>query len=408
MKPTPSRPSPSPSDALREERRALLHAGQNELLRLLGKDVAAVTALERKVVRDLRALAGRVDRARHEAAPDWEAGHGRMLRRVLEHVGKERVRHVQLKDGRWPPFPEPEDYFGEPDEDLGELGPGGDGQCSVSTYRVIETANHGPTVTTSPATAPQAVTQIAFDPTPGLNEVKLAAGITSDSKTADVLLEADASWRFNFHPPADSFYTVRPLAFLNGSWLLWPAGPGLEPSRGDLRVTVGLRVSQFDGPTLYEVASREVVVEAAVDESREGAILYSSVADGEPLELGVPLARELRTHVIVRCTVTLHLTGSGVIGVNLNDPKYYFRVPEVQIDHFNCHGLLPSERSRLSVRPSLAALRVDDEFALVVQADPPFDGSVLALRSTGAVSLEDSSVTMTDGVGVARITGREA
>jgi Domain of unknown function (DUF1929)/Glyoxal oxidase N-terminus len=404
MKPRDKRLTRSDVGTFRDEQRKILNTRQNEYFSLLGKDAKAAADLEKKTIAELRELAERMDERRHEQAPAWDVAHGGILDRLRKLSDAPRSRN--LDPTGFPPRPQPEDFFEEPMEDLPDFGPQ-EGLCSVTTTRLDTTANHGETITKSPQSSKNSVAEINFDPTPGLNEVKMSVGIDNESKTADVAITAEAAWLFHFDPPAEGLYTIRPLAFLNGLWELWANTPGIVPGMGSLNVTVGVRISQFDGLTLFETAQCDVVSVTAIDENLEGKILYDSASKGSPLEMSVNLAKELRTHIIVRCTVSLRLTGSGLAGVNLKHSKFYFRVPEVQIDHFDCQGFLPSDRPRLNITPSFLAMRRNSQFQVHITADPPFDGPVQLISSNSAAASVISPINLQGGTGSSFVTARE-
>ncbi len=168
-------------------------------------------------------------------------------------------------------------------------------------------------------------------------------GLENVARPDDVAATLDAAWRFDFFPPADGLYTVRPLAFLSGLWALWAGTSGSAPGTGVLGVTDGVRVSQFDGVTLYETAHEDVLSVTTTDQTHEGEIVHESVL-GTPLELSAQLVKASRTHIIVRCTVAARLTGAGLVRVDLESLGGYVRVPEVHVDRFDCQGFLPSDR----------------------------------------------------------------
>jgi hypothetical protein len=394
-------------EALREERRKLLNDAQAAYFDLLGKDADAAADLEKETHSKLRDLVRRMDVRRHKQAPTWALAHEAILDRFRKLADVPRIRRL---DPGWPglsPRPLPEDYLEGPRGDRPGILPQ-EVLCSVTTSRIETTANHGETVTKSPQSTSNIVAGTAFDATPGLNEVKLAVEINNGSTSDDVATTVDAVWRFDFYPPADGLYTIRPLAFLNGVWALWASTPGVAPSAGVLDITVGVRVSQYEGTTLYETTQQDVVSVSATDESLEGEITYESASMGTPLELSAHLIKASRTHIIVRCTVAMRLAGSGLVRVNLEDSTFYFRVPEVQVDRFDCQGLLPSDRPRLQIQPSLLAMRKNEQFQIRITADAQLDGSVELTSSNPAAVSVRPSINLQGGVGTTTLMAGES
>jgi hypothetical protein len=401
-----SKPERSDLGSIREERRALLATLQSDYLRMLGKDTGATEALGSDAIAKLRKLANRMEKARHQRAPVWESTHLGVLKQLHRWTQDSRLRRLDSENMLLPPRPVPEDYFGDPSEGLPDFGQD-EVLCSVTTTRIETSANHGATVETAPQDSGLVSSDIQFNPIPGQNEVKMTVGIETESQTSDVAVTADAAWRFDFRPQVAGLHTVRPLAFLNGSWLLWTSNPGLLVSSAQAKVVIRVRVSQFDGLTLFETAEHSILEAHAADENLDSGIYYDSVTSSAPLELPVQLAKNLRTHIIVGSTVSLRLIGAGLAGVNFSDQNYYFRVPEVQIDRFDCQGFLPSECPGLTLVPSYAALRKNDTFQFQILADLSSDGEVQVTSSNPSAVSVSTPGNMQAGAGSATATARE-
>jgi hypothetical protein len=396
---------------LRRQRRTLLTERQTEFLRQATREPEAIRRVVRDTVSQMRDLRKQIDKIRHDRARSWKSMHQGMHQKLAQLAeGKRNRRFEPWYPGQRPrPEPDdffdrpPDDFFDRPPDDIPEFGPS-EALCSVTTLRIEQSANHGFTVDASPVASPGIATSAQFDPTRGVNEVKMSVGIESDSEASDLFVAADAAWRFDFNPPSTGTYTVRPLAFLSGAWVLSADAPGTQSTSANLNVRLGLRVTQFDGPTLYETVEQSVLQVAAEDEDQEGEIYFDSVSAG-PMELTVPLAKDLRTHLIVRCAVSVRLVGVGLGGLDLAQANYYFRVPEVQVDFLDCP--LPSSRPRLLITPTVVALRKNDQLAVAIAAEPPFDGNVTITTSDSAAISVITPASLTNGHGSATVTARE-
>ena len=213
--------------------------------------------------------------------------------------------------------------------------------CRVEQTTILDTsANQGVGIDYLEGSDQIASESSSFDATAGVNSVQFNFVAAGKDLSSQHYIEFKAGFRFNFFPPDDGQYIVRPTAFLAGSWNI--GGASSLPFHGDASMSIAFRtrVSQFaaEPPTLYAYHDVVLVDEASSKSDLNGVFKFQTPSSGETASVSVDLVKDLRAHIVVSCVARVRLGGFGNVMLNAQEPKFGLRVPEVHVDMLDCSG----------------------------------------------------------------------
>lgn len=213
--------------------------------------------------------------------------------------------------------------------------------CTVADTTILDTsANHGAEINYFEGSDQIASESSTFDATAGVNSAQFNFAAAGNDKHGQHHLEFRAGFRFNFFPPEDGQYIVRPTAFLTGSWNI--GGANILPFNGgaSMRIAFRTRVSQFTAEPAPIYAYHDVVLvdEASLNSDLDGVIRFQTPSGSEIASVSVDLVRDIRAHIVVSCVARVRLGGFGNVLLNAGEPRFGLRVPEVHVDRLDCSG----------------------------------------------------------------------
>lgn len=180
----------------------------------------------------------------------------------------------------------------------------------------------------------------SFDATPGVNEARFTAGVSGSQllEFQDMLISA--GFRFNFFPPEDGAYLIRPVAILNGAWQLLASGEPLFNTVAKIQVSFRTRAAQFpaDEPPPYFYHDVELGNDSANGIDKTGSFFYQTATGDDSGTASGELLQGLQTHVVVQCVARITTLGPCAVFLDVDQPKLFLRVPEVHVDQLDCSG----------------------------------------------------------------------
>lgn len=211
---------------------------------------------------------------------------------------------------------------------------------AVNTTTLDTSANQGLSLQVVQGSEDTVATTEAFDATPGLNEARFTIGVSGSGilQMQDIIVSA--GFRFNFYPPVDGEYLVRPAAILNGAWQLLGSADPIFNATASIEVAFRTRVSQFleGGGDIYFYHDVPLVDAAAGGTDEGGSFFYQTATANDRGEALGHLVQDVRAHIVVGCAVRIRTLGLAGAFLDVNRPKLFLRVPEVQVDQLDCSG----------------------------------------------------------------------
>jgi hypothetical protein len=311
-------------ETVRQQLYDLRLKGRERYLELMGVDMPKVRALEKELDTGYEKLAGEVRRSLKKAgaeAAEWHRKSQAKGKRMLEaEVAKAAIlEHLEPKVAIplcW--------CFS-----IMQATPVGTGEDDV----VID-----------PPTGGTGSGSVTYDATGNVAHpiADAKGGGTGTINSAQV-----TTWfKFAFTPSHDRAYCIRPLAYMNGHWLLWTWGTcGGTPEdlgSGIVRATVKVRVTQL-ASTIKEIEHDVVNVSLSAGSSQESGFYYDSSTDGGASTFAV-LEGGHEAVIFVSCDIYAKIANHGRAWVDMQtSPHFYFKVPELYWGPVVCDRIYPSK-----------------------------------------------------------------
>jgi hypothetical protein len=313
----------------------LQRSSLEQAAKAVGLDLTKYEAGAGKRLAALRDLVSDLVAERDARAPDMEPALKSLVPRS-RRIGREMGWVAYKPDPFGPPEVVTEGPYLDPGVPLPTVP-----VCSVVNTTILDTsANQGLSLQVVAGSDSAVSMTEAFDPTPGLNEGRFTFGVFGSGilQVQDMLLSA--GFRFNFFPPQDGEYLVRPVAILNGAWQLLASSEPIFSTGTSIEVAFRTRVSQSldDANPIYFYHDVQLVDAAAAGNDEGGSFFYqTATAEDSGAALG-SLVRDTRAHVVVGCAVRVKTIGPSAAFLDVDRPKLFMRVPEVHVDQLDCSG----------------------------------------------------------------------
>jgi hypothetical protein len=299
---------------IRQKLYELRRIGRERYLDFMGIDVQRVRELEKSLdtqyeelavgIRDMLKNAGKERAEQHQASMERVQG---LIRKDTERMVE---RSQSLRDEA--------------------LRPGRLAICFFLPFWTLSTVGSDDSTTLDPPTGGNASGSVTYT---AANTAHPSADSGWGPGTGTINSAQVKTWfRFAFTPTTDGVYCIRPIAQMNGHWLVWTwgtcGGTAEDLGSGTARVTLRVRVDQLSVP-VKEIEHLVFEQNASAGLDIESGFGYDSEVDGGA-SMQVHLQGGHEAVVWVECESYAQIANHGRAWVDMQtSPFFHFKVPEV-------------------------------------------------------------------------------
>jgi hypothetical protein len=347
---------------LRQEQLVLMEKQFKATAKQLGWDLNSLEKLGLSHQKELKDMQDRMSKAFHENMPDPQEA-----LKILIPNARNFSRSRNIVFYKPDPFGPGDRQTNGPFRDV-NVPPATGRVCVPRLFNFLDTiANHGTNIQYTdpiypiddPSNDPTVSESSSFNPKPGVNSAHFRFSATGKGMIYPQNLDYAVSFWFNFIPPEDGEYIVRPTASLLGT--VHGSTSSLFAQNTFLQISFRTSVYQdpaaptnhdvvlftrsdtpYDVPFRYYTPSSGVIASESRDPNRDpqslipAAFARQTPSNGVIASVSVNLNKDLQTYIGVSCIATVRIRGYGSIYINAHEPYFGLRVPEVHVEMLDC------------------------------------------------------------------------